>query len=870
MGFCIKQKQFSVDSCTSLKADTVIIAPTVYKEFHSSLCRMSAVLEFQAEILSWDIRSSLASFQKCGSIVAESAQCEPIPDRFLEDKQYLRAFRRPAILEFQACVLNNISTESLPSYPVSVQVSREEGENVKQTKIEFVELIVRFSDKETAPTITGDMLCALSLSKSLTEGACLFAISLGSKLAGGLRMKALSSKVMTFGVDSTGSYFLHPVASMIGPNREIEALESISSISLREEILFGIGNAGNIVSKDAFPLPPALLTAFSTKLNFAQKEVVSTLCSPQRPNLLLVRGPPGTGKTLVLTATLNAVHVQQYNAYYASIAEAVKSGRISTNERSWLELARVSKPRIVVCAPSNVAIDNIILRIQSEKFLDGSCRQYVPRLVRIGKGSTQNASVAERALSRLIEKLTSKSGKEIVRKLFTLEAQYSEYRHGVLVQVAKMHCLIAGTPYRFKSGVETRVTTNKAGALLPYWADHSTKTTSVQLPPAALAGEDLCSPIDDMEEWIMYAKELVKFLELWEETHWKLQRYKLVQSFIQESVGTAGQKFQLHQSLETLFMNQASVVCGTLNSTGLSQVKDSSPFQTCVVDEAAQAVELSTLIPLKLGVKQLVLVGDPQQLPATVIGKRELLGNYERSLFERLETCGVEVHTLNVQYRMNPAISIFPSNVFYDGKLKDADSVHSIPFFASPPFVLNPFVFVDLLAGRDKFSSQSLSRSNAEEAAVCVSLYFALLRMAGDLPLAGRVGVISPYAEQVRLLKSTFEQTGVTDAIEIATVDSFQGKEKDIIILSTVRACPESNSVGFLADLRRMNVAITRAKHGLFVVGRSETLSVNPEWRHLVDQAKSVPNGYFQVPGSGQDMYLLFAKSFSQSLYPQI
>jgi senataxin len=301
-------------------------------------------------------------------------------------------------------------------------------------------------------------------------------------------------------------------------------------------------------------------------------------------------------------------------------------------------------------------------------------------------------------------------------------------------------------------------------------------------------------------------------------------------------------------------------------------VRETSPFQTCVVDEAAQAVELSTLIPLRLGVKQLVLVGDPQQLPATVLAKRESVGNYERSLFERLEHCGLPVHTLNIQYRMHPVISLFPRNVFYEGILQDSESVSRLtPFFAKAPFSLSPFTFVDLLTGKDIVSQQTLSRSNPDEAAVCVSLYFALLRIAqtDGSDLAGRVGVISPYSEQVRVLKQMFQAAGIKasgniDDIEIATVDSFQGKEKDIIILSTVRACPESNSVGFLADMRRMNVALTRAKIGLFVVGKSRALVDNKLWCKLIDHAKSIQAGYVQVKGAGEDMFNVLSSFFSQ------
>jgi hypothetical protein len=192
---------------------------------------------------------------------------------------------------------------------------------------------------------------------------------------------------------------------------------------------------------------------------------------------------------MTLNAILNAIHVQQYTAYYDAIAEAVKTGKFSTNERSWLDITKISKPRIIVCAPSNVAIDNIILRIYTEKFLDGDCREYVPRLVRIGKGGENNPQVAERALTKLVDKLIKKPGREIVEKIAKLESFYSEYRHGVLVQVTKLHVMIAGTPHNFRAGIETRVTANSDGLLAPYWVDHSTQTTSNTLPPPAAEGE---------------------------------------------------------------------------------------------------------------------------------------------------------------------------------------------------------------------------------------------------------------------------------------------------------------------------------------------------------------------------------------------
>ena len=836
------------------------------------------------KLLSWDLSESLALTKDGIEGVSGDESVHPIPDRFLQPSEYIMAFASPAFLEIKASVLHNIQTETIPSCEVSVSVLR--AEQIRKTPADFTELQVRFvqqsektkvSSKREFPQLPADSLCVITPGTSVAEGPCVLGLVRPTRTQGGVLLKVMTSRLGVMGQNDQ-SLLLHLVGSLISPSREMEAMCSMKSIRLRDEILLGIETAEEgPISALSYSIPPALTQHFESRLNTAQQRVIESVCglsSKYKPRIVLVRGPPGSGKTMTLNAVLNAQHVQQFNAYYGSIVETLKAGRMTTSERSWLDLASVAKPRIIVCAPSNVAIDNIILRILSDQFVGGDGNKYTPWLVRIGKGSTQNQEVAKKALSRMVDELMNTNGTELVSQISKLESLYSELRQGVILEVARLQCMIAGTPHAFRKGIETRVMVNGDGMFVPYWVDHEAATSLTEMPPAATG--ETCAPLEQMQEWLLYSKELTRQLELWEAVHWELQRYRLVRSYIQDSVGVANsaaamaEKFQLQANLETLLMNQASIVCGTLNSTALAQVKQSIEFQTCVVDEAAQAVELSTLIPLQLGVKQLVLVGDPQQLPATVIGKRELVGNYERSLFERLEHCGLPVHTLDVQYRMHPAISVFPRNQFYQGVLKDADSVaHISPIFSRPPYNLNPFVFVDVLAGRDVKSQQSLSRSNSEEAAVCVSLYFALLRMSQEqgLGLNGSVGIISPYAEQVKLLKQTFEAAGVRvsghlDDIEIATVDSFQGKEKDIIILSTVRGCPESNSVGFLADVRRMNVALTRAKQGLFVVGKTQTLQTNQIWNSLIKHARQTRNSYVQVRGPGDDMYGVFAASF--------
>jgi hypothetical protein len=826
-------------------------------------------------LLEWDFRSALKAMKAGNDPNIGGSTPASIPDRFLMPTEYVEAFLEPAFLELQASCLNSLLTESLVAHEVHPGASQQDKPGSMDSDLS--DLLLRF--KRSSVTIPSDTVCALHTGESVGYRISALAIVRPTRAHGGIIVRVSRRKLLQVEVENEALY-ITPITSLISASREFDALCGIRAINLRDEILLGIETAEEgVTSQVQSPLPKPLSLYFDARLNPAQRSVIDRVCGltgRYKSRVVLVRGPPGSGKTLTLHSVLNALHVQQFNAYYDSISEAVKAGRMTFSERSWLDLASVAKPRIIVCAPSNVAIDNIILRILSEQFVGGDGTSYTPWLVRIGKGSTQHQEVAKKALSRMVEEIMSMTGQDLVMNISKLETLYAELRQGVLLELAKLQCLMGGTPYGFKQSIETRVMVNQSGQYVAYWVDHDTETSLTELPPPAPEGAPISPPVDKMQEWSLYSRELMRQLEIWEAVHWELQRLRLVRQHIQESMGAPNsavalsEKYQLQANLETLLMNQASIVCGTLNSTALAQVKQSLEFQACVVDEAAQAVELSTLIPLQLGVKQLVLVGDPQQLPATVLAKREMIGNYERSLFERLENCGVPVQTLDIQYRMHPAISLFPRYQFYQGLLKDSETVTRItPFFSKAPFHLNPFVFVDVVSGKDNLSQQTLSRSNPEEAATCVSMFFALLRLAQDqgIDFKFSVGIISPYAEQVKLLKQSFEAAGVRvlghlEDIEIATVDSFQGKEKDIIILSTVRGCQDASSVGFLADMRRMNVALTRAKQGLFVVGKSKTLELNEHWAALVEHAKRTPRAFITVRGLGQDIYTVLAASF--------
>eukprot|EP01065_Artemidia_motanka_P023554 TRINITY_DN281_c0_g1_i1.p1 TRINITY_DN281_c0_g1~~TRINITY_DN281_c0_g1_i1.p1 ORF type:complete len:834 (+),score=190.84 TRINITY_DN281_c0_g1_i1:33-2504(+) len=254
-------------------------------------------------------------------------------------------------------------------------------------------------------------------------------------------------------------------------------------------------------------------------------------------------------------------------------------------------------------------------------------------------------------------------------------------------------------------------------------------------------------------------------------------------------------------------MRMKRVVFCTLCTAGRHHMMAESSFDLLVVDEATQSVEAETLIPMPL-VKPLgrvVLVGDPKQLPATTIWQYAKEKEYHRSMYCRFEACGVEPIRLQMQYRMHPAICMFPSEQYYGGLLRSAAhmaSDRSRPWHSTRPYLPCSFVSV-----RGKESEYA----NAAEAHAVVETVRGL-RQRRALP--SDIVVLTPYTKQVELLRT---KRNLAD-VEVATVDSFQGSEKDIVIVSLVR----TEAVGFLKDCERLNVALTRAKSTLIVIGHAD------------------------------------------------
>ncbi|KAJ5291677.1 hypothetical protein N7478_000928 [Penicillium angulare] len=297
---------------------------------------------------------------------------------------------------------------------------------------------------------------------------------------------------------------------------------------------------------------------------------------------------------------------------------------------------------------------------------------------------------------------------------------------------------------------------------------------------------------------------------------------------------------QLTRAAEREILGNADVICCTCVGAGdprLAKLK----FRTVLIDESTQSAEPECMIPLILGCKQVVLVGDHQQLGPVIMNKKAAKAGLNQSLFERLVILGCSPIRLNVQYRMHPCLSEFPSNMFYEGSLQNgvtvADRLRRDVDFPWP-MLDDPMMFWSNL-GNEEISASGTSYLNRTEATNVEKIVTRFFK-AGVQPSG--IGIITPYEGQRSYIVSSMQAHGTFKKehykeIEVASVDAFQGREKDYIILSCVRS-NDHQGIGFLSDPRRLNVALTRARYGLVILGNPKVLSKHPLWNCLLQHFK--------------------------------
>ncbi len=305
-----------------------------------------------------------------------------------------------------------------------------------------------------------------------------------------------------------------------------------------------------------------------------------------------------------------------------------------------------------------------------------------------------------------------------------------------------------------------------------------------------------------------------------------------------------GQIRALERSIVRAVIDSADVICTT--TTIDDDLLGDRGFDLVAIDEACQCT-LPGVWQAILRADRLVLAGDHYQLPPTVLSDEAAKAGMRDSLMQRLiEQHGETIfRRLTVQYRMHESIMRFSSEMFYEGSLVADAAVKShrlcdLPDVVETDQTTNPVDFIDTAGAQydEQVEADGESKLNPKEADLIVRLVGELIEAEVE---PGQIAIIAPYAAQVRCLRQRLD---IRD-LEIDTVDGFQGREKEVVLLTMVRS-NERGEIGFLADTRRTNVAITRARRKLIVVGDSATLGKHKFYAAMLDYFESI-GGYRSV-----------------------
>ncbi|CAD7703891.1 unnamed protein product [Ostreobium quekettii] len=572
-----------------------------------------------------------------------------------------------------------------------------------------------------------------------------------------------------------GPWCMTSGGSLITEQRECEALHSLNKIRFLGAILRPeaelVARLDDLPRKWPDEMGQGLHEFITSNYDRAQADAIA-MCTahfatpPEGPPegeggrhgrplpIALIQGPPGTGKTHTVIGILNMWHLVQFQRFYERVVEQYKrdAGDAATAGGDWDnlmglmktgEVRRSMRPRILVCAPSNAAIDELLERILKAGFSDSEGGRYCPNAVRVG---SEDAPISEAVKAVWSETLVS-------GYLKMEEAEWDRRYRSFSVRRKSLRDDIAGMEMR------------------------------LQQSPGQLFAQ---------------ASGLISALEKKEKLDLELERLEAVQSIVR---GMQRPNKEVREELELSYLNSAEMVFTTLSSTSKKIFsKAKRGFETVLIDEAAQANEVAALQPL--------------------------------------------IHGCSQQ---------FPSAYFYNNRLEDGPDVKNdrfAEFYAHG--LLKPYVLFDVETGQHERQTTG-SLHNRVEAELAASLFQELrswlIKRCEELIRQGRppppgvtVAVITPYRSQRKCLRDVFiEILGVEVASEVKTmtIDSCQGKQVDVVILSCVRASTRSSGVGFVSDIRRMNVAITRAKRALWILGNCKTLRGSSTWGALIQDAES-------------------------------
>ncbi|TDL22217.1 hypothetical protein BD410DRAFT_898486 [Rickenella mellea] len=697
--------------------------------------------------------------------VGQKPTLRRVPERFHDYQEYRELFEPLLLYESWSQIMKSKEETQIESYGCKI-VSR-------QFTDDWLDLDVSIEEAVKKDWYLGDADVVL-LRKDAGSKSIMGKASGFKRTPLGLQMAIRCFIVMQScdpGLHANTTWRISKVFSLTTLHREYAALMSLPYYDLSEQII-----KPRLSSVPPFETSEVKRAMSSFQVNEPQAKAI--LASMKTDGFSLIQGPPGTGKTWTICGLVGA-----FLSYRRKAATVITAGRTSDGSE------RQPPRKVLVCAPSNAAIDELAKRLV-EGVRDSNGVRIVPKVVRIGADTSMNISVRDISLDSLVElKLNSKDND------------------------------IKGTK---PTGTEIAVLRTEI---------ETVKRLKQQKQ------EELANIHDNASKCMALEKEIERLNSKRMTLSQQVDQLRDKQRSDTRALDAARRKFR-HEVL-----NEADVICGTLSGTGHEQLEQFE-FEMVIIDEAAQSIELSSLIPLKYNCNRCIMVGDPQQLPPTVLSPEATKWGYDQSLFVRIQKHNpAAAHLLSIQYRMHPEISHLPSRIFYDRRLTDGRDMAkktSQPWHTHPTFGV--YKFFNVTRGREE---QGLAHSllNKAECQVILAMFDRLRLEFSSVSFDFRVGIISMYRAQVMELRRTFKDKYGPDILNIVdfnSVDGFQGQEKDIIILSCVRAGPGVQSVGFLADTRRMNVAITRARSSLFIVGHAPTLErSNATWKQIVEDART-------------------------------
>lgn len=668
-------------------------------------------------------------------------------------------------------------------------------------------------------------------------------------------------------------WYLSRIMSITPQIREFQALSSLKQIPMLPIILkpdnvsvkFQKFQEFNL-SKLSQPLQQILKSSY----NECQIQAISVAIGPVVSNkdnaLSLIQGPPGTGKTRTIVAIVSALLASSTRCMNETRKHYSGSRKLScTNTkpsvcesvaiaRAWQDAALArqldkdmaknlnptgssARGRILICAQSNAAVDELVSRIFNDGLYGIDGQMYKPYLVRVGNAKTVHPNSLPFFIDTLVDHRLTKEKMDSSDRDKDICGDTSSALRSNLEKLADH--------IRFYEAKRANFI-DKNSEQKSAWEEHAPK-----------GGDDKELSDENME---------IKLRKLYRQ---KNEIYKDLAAVQLRERSASEESRALKHKIRKSILKEAEIVVTTLSGCGgdlygvcsesfsghkFGNISEASLFDAVVIDEAAQALEPATLIPLQLlksnGTK-CIMVGDPKQLPATVLSTVASKYLYQCSMFERLQRANYPVTMLTEQYRMHPEICCFPSMHFYDSKLLNGDQMSGKSAVFHETEGLGPYVFFDIVDGLEvrgkNFGAYSLYNQHEVDATIEILRFFRK-RYPSEFD-GGKIGIITPYKCQLSLLRSRVSSAlgpSVASDLEFNTVDGFQGREVDILVLSTVRAADPSSEatginasgIGFVADVRRMNVALTRAKRSLWILGNTKTLKKNHNWAALVRNAK--------------------------------